>query len=198
MGLLDLQTKYNPASDAAKIDLPPLPTGYDMVVSFDQALVNTGVATYDGTSVAGWTLRAPKETEPLTGWDRTFARSVALQAKVLDLVAGLAFDASRLAVVYEAPPSGKGKITRPESAILGGHCVEWACRQLAQDRMIGNVEVFRVSSQKAKSLIAGNPKADKAEVRAAMIATYNPQQVGACTNEHERDALANLITWMKG
>lgn len=187
MPLLDLKDKYAPASDEEKIDLPPIPARYDLVIAFDQALVHTGVAVYDGTSVNAWTLRAPKETETLTGHARTFARSVALQGKVVDLLEGLSFESQRALVAYEAPPAAKGRITRPESSILGAHCVEYGVHQTA--RVWTVLDVMCVSGQRAKTLVTGNAKADKAEVRRALIAKYNPRQVGACSNEHERDAL---------
>lgn len=196
MALIDLRTKYNPDSDQEKVPLPPLPEGVDVVVAFDQALDNTGVVTYDGVSVSAWTLRSPKETGALTGHTKTYARSVALQQRVIDVLETLGFDNRVVVALYEAPASA-GRMNRPESSLLGGHCVEWACAILADDPDTGELTVHRVSGQRAKSVVTGNPRADKAEVREALKATYAPEQHGACTNDHERDALALIVTWIE-
>ena len=195
MGLLDLKTKYNPDADLEKVLLPPLPDDVDLVVAFDQALDNTGVVTYDGTSVAAWTIRSPKESKELTGHSRTYARSVALQRRVIDVLETLGSDNRTVVVLYEAPASA-GRLSRPESSLLGGHCVEWACAVLEDHPDLGELVLHRISGQRAKSVVTGNSRADKAEVREALKATYSPAQHGACTNDHERDALALIVTWI--
>lgn len=194
--LEDLRTKYQPEADAQRVPLPPLPEGVDIIVSFDQSLTSTGVVTYDGVSTAAWTLRADKETEDLTGYERTFARSVSLQAKVISLLATLASEYRRIAVLHETPAVGKAR--RPESSILGAHCVRWAVHEVDDHPLWGaEVSLTMVSGQRAKTVVAGNSRADKAEVREALKATYSPEHTGVCTNDHERDALALLVTWIK-
>lgn len=194
MPLSDLKGKYQPETVTARSPLPPLPAGVRIIVAFDQALDSTGVVTYDGTDVTAWTLRSDPETKSLTGHARTLARSVDLQDHLMGTIDSLIADHRHVRVLYETPATARGQMRRTESSLMGAHCVEWACHIMMEDPDSG---CFSVSAQKAKSVVAGNPRADKAEVREAIKATYLPEQTDPCTNDHERDALALIVTHLK-
>lgn len=195
MRLEDLSLKYNPEADLSTVALPPLPPGTDLAIAFDQALDKTGVFRYDGTSTAAWTVRSPKWTQDLTGHEKTLARSIALQQALLDLLLAACAEHSRILVLHETPAVAKGKMSRPESSLLGAHCIRWAVQTLgATNPHDAQIALVMVSGQRAKTVTTGNPRAEKANVHAALRSTYAPQQVGVASNGDERDALALLVT----
>jgi hypothetical protein len=88
---------------------------------------------------------------------------------------------SARSIVWEAPPVGPA--SRPESSLLAGAAL-WQFYSPRRERE----ELVVMSAQHASSVIIGNPRHDKGEIKAA-VARYVPESEGRSWNEHQRDAL---------
>jgi Holliday junction resolvasome RuvABC endonuclease subunit len=91
-------------------------------------------------------------------------------------------------VVFELPPN-PNRLYRPESAMMAALCVNIICEQL-------NFEHYMVQAQAAKTLWASNPKANKTQLKRAMLEKFPfLKQSMAKATEHEWDALALALTY---
>lgn len=168
-----------------------------VVLAFDQTIRNTGwcMVTRDAVSavvVASGTCR----TRPagLKGWAETLAGAEA----VCDKIAGV-LDAYRwydgVEVVHEAPPTGGGRLARPESTLLAalgvrraaaavGLPVTMLANQSAKRLLVDCVD-GRVEPGPGQVKIGDVTKAMVAEALRGLTWLYDRERLG---NEHERDA----------
>lgn len=151
-------------------------------LAFDQALGNTGVvAVKDGDVLWRKTITtAPNHA----GTPGSLDRSVEY-ADLVDEVFGVF--KPRL-VLVETPPVGRG-MHRPESSLLAAAAICICAHRWG-------VPWRAVSAQKAKKLLAGNAKATKHEVRAAVEVALPGVGKSSPYNEHIVDALALVLCAM--
>lgn len=91
-------------------------------------------------------------------------------------------------VVFELPPNPNA-MYRPESAMMAALCLKIICEQL-------NFEHHMVQAQAAKTLWAANPKANKTQLKRAIMEKFPfLKQAMAKGTEHEWDALSLALTF---
>jgi Holliday junction resolvasome RuvABC endonuclease subunit len=157
-----------------------------MVLSFDPSLSNTGWVEIVrlGPEVR---VRCKGTLRPRTvsdGYLGTWEKYRILDTELNQLLTLFDLTArSGRRIVWEAPPVGPA--SRPESSLMAG-CALWQRFHHRKDSAV-------MSAQHASSVIVGNPRHDKAEVKLA-VARYVPESAGRTWNEHERDALLLAIT----
>lgn len=156
------------------------------ILSFDQALANTGWVLFEHDPDDGL---EPIRTGLLTtdtsdkGHLGSLCRAQDIHAQVLDLVFRFGVPG---VVLHESPPVA-GRMSRPESSLLAALAIRMA---------YGDTTVEMVSGQRAKAIVAGNPKATKAEVRSGVLRRVPDLATLRPANEHTYDAAALAITYL--
>jgi hypothetical protein len=91
-------------------------------------------------------------------------------------------------VVFELPPN-PNRMYRPESAMMAALCLKVLCDQM-------NFEHHMVQAQAAKTMWAANPKANKTQLKRALLEKFPfLKQAMAKGTEHEWDALSMALTF---
>lgn len=91
-------------------------------------------------------------------------------------------------VVFELPPNPNA-MYRPESAMMAALCVKIMCEAM-------NFEHHMVQAQAAKNLWAANPKANKTQLKRAILEKFPfLKQAMYRGTEHEWDALSLALTF---
>lgn len=183
----------NQPRDEKTIVADPRFPGKDIrLLAFDQTLVNCGmvdITTVEGRPIitATQTLRTPQFAT--RGHELNLDRSVVMQDLVMANI-NRAREAGDIdVIVYETPPVAN-RMARPESSLLGAHCVRYTAYKYG-------ILTVSISAQKAKTTIAGFAKADKKAAHEALKRRYSVLQgYPLLRNEHERDALMLAITYL--
>jgi len=169
-----------------------------VLLAFDQSLSNTGYVVLDSQSVG---FLKPQVVFRATGMLKA-RDDVKGHEKVLDRAMDLFWEVQDVCrehrptwVTFETPPVG-GRMSRPESSLLGAHSIRLAA-------LIENpfVKAVMVSRQKAAKRWTGNGNADKKVVRAALEALLTYHQIEKPQgpwNEHVVDALSLGLLFMEG
>lgn len=170
------------------------PTPDCVLLAADQTLGNCALVLLqvsDGAVSVLWATTLRTQPPSKTGHAGTLERSVELQSLILNTIPEAFADLPHPTLLaYETPPKGK-LVQRPESSLLAAHCLLFVCD------MMGWTNVT-VGSQKAKSHICGNHRAEKAEAHAALAQKYQPLIEGyeKITNADLRDALMVGLTYL--
>ncbi len=165
------------------------------VLSFDQSLANTGYVVLDyclavGVSILEMDVVHTYTVNNNTSWTDTFQRATQLAPHVSSLI----IKYHPRIILHEMPPIGKGPfVHRSDSSIVTAVAI-WLVADM------GEIPVAMVAANKMKKHLTGNPKASKAEVRAALEARYDEKlrMPGFRRNEHTFDALGIAVTYLEG
>jgi Holliday junction resolvasome RuvABC endonuclease subunit len=168
-----------------------------VLLSFDQSLSNTGYVVLenavltDGGKLGFVATGMLKARDDVKGHEKVLDRAMDLFWEVQDV----SREYRPTWVTYETPPVG-GRMSRPESSLLGAHSIRLAA-------LIENpfVKLETVSRQKAAKRWTGNGNADKKVVRAALEALLKYHQIDRPEgpwNEHVVDALSLGLLFMEG
>jgi hypothetical protein len=164
--------------------------GHLQVLALDQALRHTGMVevAFDGPSfevVEHTTFTTEDDLAGNTAVLRAASRYFYDMRQVLmdHIVLGTA-----QVVVFELPPNPNA-MYRPESAMMAALCLRVLCDQL-------NFEHHMVQAQAAKTLWAANPKANKTQLKRAILEKFPwLKQAMYKATEHEWDALSMALTF---
>jgi Holliday junction resolvasome RuvABC endonuclease subunit len=167
--------------------------GVGSVLAFDQSMRNTGWAVVDNDGRRCQVLAAgmcrTRLGEGAGNWADTFADVVLLCTQIRAVLDRYATTVT--AIAHEAPPTGGGRLRRPESAILAGAVVRICCADL------GLVPVMP-ANQSAKWLLTGRrTNVTKGQVGAALNELDWLEGRELLTNEHKRDAAAVGLAWLE-
>lgn len=168
-----------------------------VIVSIDQSLANTGwsLLTFrDGhlPVLEDYGTIVTKPSDSLTSYADSLERGMKIYRMVKDVMQ----DASILSwngisVVHETPALDTLTGHRP-AKVEGGPIAAMAVRTAAYEVAVQNVVM--VHAQHAKRVVVGTAKADKADVKAAVLnAIHNPPPPHRI-NEHVCDAIALGLT----
>ena len=184
MALKDL-ARFNPDPTKEEVKpIPPLPEGVSWVAAFDPSLKNTGVVVKTRAGMHSTTLRP----EALgSGSPLLLAQATHIFDAAQTLIG--VYDAKGEGVVLlERPPVGGGRLRSTESALMAAEAIHLAAHNL-------NIEAVSIPAQTTKKVICGNANAKKAEAHAALAKGWDVPDI--VTNEHQRDALMVLITYLE-
>jgi Holliday junction resolvasome RuvABC endonuclease subunit len=169
-----------------------------VLLAFDQSLSNTGYVVLDNQSpnfmdaqLKFMTTGMLKARDDVKGHEKVLDRAMDLFWEVQDTCRQW----RPTWVTFETPPVG-GRMSRPESSLLGAHSIRLAA-------LIENpfVKVQMVSRQAAAKRWTGNGNADKKVVRAALKTLLDYHQIKKPEgpwNEHVVDALSLGLWFMEG
>lgn len=156
------------------------------VLSFDQALANTGWVWVTHRGGGEYTLQAGMLVPPemnAKGNELSLRRG----GWLFDQIFGMVIEGAPGVVLHEEPPVARGRMSRPESSLLAA---------LAVRNAVGSKAV-PVSAQTAKKRFAGDPNADKRLVRQGLLSVFPPAATLKPLNEHIIDALALALVWIE-
>jgi Holliday junction resolvasome RuvABC endonuclease subunit len=168
-----------------------------VLLAFDQSLSNTGYVVLDNQSpnfmdaqLKFMTTGMLKARDDVKGHEKVLDRAMDLFWEVQDTCRQW----RPTWVTFETPPVG-GRMSRPESSLLGAHSIRLAA-------LIENpfVKVQMVSRQAAAKRWTGNGNADKKVVRAALealLAYHQIEKPQGPWNEHVVDALSLGLLFME-
>lgn len=169
-----------------------------VLLAFDQSLSNTGYVVLDSqsphfmdTEMKFMATGMLKARDDVKGHEKVLDRAMDLFWEVQDVCRQW----RPTWVTFETPPVG-GRMSRPESSLLGAHSIRLAA-------IIENpfVKAVMVSRQKAAKRWTGNGNADKKVVRAALEALlvyHHIEKPEGPWNEHVVDALSLALLFMEG
>lgn len=164
--------------------------GTMQVLAFDQALRHTGFVevSFEGPSFL------VTEHGTLTTDDDLAGNTAVLRAGATyfttmrqELMNRMMLGHAQV-IVFELPPN-PNRMYRPESAMMAALCLTILCQQL-------NYEHHMVQAQAAKTLWAANPRANKTQLKRALLERFPfLKQAMAKASEHEWDALSLALTF---
>jgi Holliday junction resolvasome RuvABC endonuclease subunit len=166
-----------------------------VVISFDQALANTGWVLIDyrrpvPAIIAGGTIKT-RPSDDRTSWDDTLERASIILDGVNELLDTYSVDL----VLHEMPPVGSGPFVRASYAsVVASVAVRGAAHQ-------HGLRTEHVAARKVKKHLTGNAGAKKKEVQDAIekriangeLADESPVRIKY--NEHIYDAIGIAITY---
>lgn len=184
MALQDL-SRFNPERLEVEVKpIPPLPEGLSWVVALDPSLKNTGIVVKTKAGMHATTIRPESHG---SGSDLLMAQALQIFDGVKAILGVYDLGGEGIAV-YEKPPVGGGRLRSTESALMAGEAIRIAAHTLG-------VEAISIPAQTSKKVICGNANAKKTEAHAALAKGWDVPDI--VTNEHQRDALMALITYLE-
>lgn len=164
------------------------------ILSFDQAIANTGYAIVVPDEAEGIRIDTMGlfQTTQLPGhqWEDTLQRSAQLFHFLVDLIR----EHRPTLILHETPPIGNGPgMHRTDSSIVAATVIRCAAA-------FTEVPTDMISNNRVKAHLTGNRNAKKKEVRDALKKRFETQlkTPGFRLNEHTYDALGIAITYLDG
>lgn len=169
-----------------------------LVLSFDQSFMSSGyveIFVEDGTINVGRTetIKPPKETENLAGFEQDYARAAYLEERAFDLIR-MAPVHEHVLILHEMPAVSQARTRvkiNPIPSRMGGQAIRSAVRRVEAVYAVEFPPVKMMQAQKAKRITCGNAKADKKEAHSALMLLGWVNGLERLTNEHLRDAGMN-------
>lgn len=170
-----------------------LMSGDTKILSFDQAIANTGYVVLEPDELEGVriTYMGLLQTTSMPGhkWEDALQRGTQLFAAVVELLR----EHQPTLVLHETPPvAGGSGMYNTESSIVAASMIRAAAALL-------ETPTDMISNNRVKAYLTGNRNAKKKEVRDALKKRFETQlkTPGFRLNEHTYDALGIAITYLE-
>lgn len=151
-------------------------TTTDTILAFDQSLANTGWALISGGKVTETgNIKTVKEDK---GHEDNLKRALIVFNRVNSLI----FKTVPDRIVHETPPVGS-RMVRPESSLITALSIRVAAQ-------LEDVPVTMVGAQKAKKRWTGSARAEKSEVKEALLSLHPYLATLKPMNQGVSDAIA--------
>lgn len=164
--------------------------GNMLVLALDQALRHTGLVevSFEGPNFLVIEHATFTTDDDLAGNTAVLAAGTSYYHTMRQELMGRMAMGKAQVVVFELPPN-PNRMYRPESAMMAALCLGIICQQL-------NYEHHMVQAQAAKTLWAANPRANKTQLKRALLEKFPfLKQAMAKATEHEWDALSLALTF---
>jgi Holliday junction resolvasome RuvABC endonuclease subunit len=156
------------------------------ILAFDQTLGHTGYVVLDCREWREGRLPIIRHVgmiEPGPTGEKghldNLLKSEAIFAEVMALVK----EHQPTRVAHESPPTGGGKLHRPESSLMAAQSLRLA------SRLQGVTDIQMIHAQSVKGRMTGNRAADKKDMHAVLYQEYVSLAATKPNNENTRDAL---------